>query len=165
MIYLSYALSARYDLNALRQAALTLPAPVKAVAMPPDLEGSVVHLRVDESGKENGDVFVFEDGTMVLWDVAPGVEEKLASAMLPFEEHHQNDLKILHEAEEILFLLRENEKCGIQSNMIVLNMDSSTPVLDKFAFSDGIARSVKLGMCEETINDFAVRMEDVIEVR
>jgi uncharacterized Rmd1/YagE family protein len=101
--------------------------------------GNVVH-RV--FGSDQGDVFYFSYGTVVMWRLTKSEEQQILSELRSFEEAPVDQ----SEFEESRYVLGKIAK--ISKDDITLPSDN---VVTKLAFSHGLAQSVKLAVFEKMI--------------
>lgn len=101
--------------------------------------GNVVHRRY---GNEDGDVFYFSYGTIVMWGLSKSEEEAILFEARLFEEGPLDAV----EWEESLY--SQGSSAKILKDSITL---PSSNVLTKLAFSHGLAQSVKLAVFEKLV--------------
>jgi uncharacterized Rmd1/YagE family protein len=130
----SFATAKHYDLVALGRAL--------GEHGPSQLFRGCLHLTVEGQGKEPADLFFFDYGVVVLWNVKPATEEWLLQEIRPFEKDP------LSQRGEDEFTFRVGAPPRIFQDDIVL--PDSDP-LSKLAVSQGIAQSVKLSVFEQSI--------------
>ena len=109
-------------------------------------------------------MFVFENGCVVLWDVPQLAVDRLKDVVASVSEGAYADPLIMHEYEQMAFTFGAGNS-RIHREHIVLD-ESQTALdlaLDKFAFSDGIALSVKLGIHEVQLEQFAHSIDHIPE--
>ncbi|KAI1849647.1 hypothetical protein JX266_004596 [Neoarthrinium moseri] len=117
----------------------------------------VVHAR----SWNNGDIFVFSSGTVVAWSVPTDAIVTLATKHLlgAAQFPHVNDLEL----EDLQFSVDETrDNCFIRDEEVVLGTrDYATHerkldvTMAKVAFSMGLARSTKLAVLENKLDEFA----------
>ncbi|OCB84712.1 DUF155-domain-containing protein [Sanghuangporus baumii] len=122
------------------------------------------------AGKE-GEIFVFENGSIVCWGLEERDAQKFARDFIsgsPAESGHLSE----PETEDVEFVMDPNEKTRIQGDLIILgespppeeatSLPSSIPemvlpkdtLLARYAFSQGLARSSALSALEAKLDSF-----------
>lgn len=117
---------------------------------------AVIHAR----GVNNGDIFVFESGTVVAWSVPADTVLKIATKQLirAAEGPHVDQL----EMEDLRFVTDDSRDTSyMRDEVVVLGTraemskgDKLDVTLAKIAFSSGLARSPKLAVLENNMVDF-----------
>ncbi|KAL4421985.1 hypothetical protein ABPG77_011008 [Micractinium sp. CCAP 211/92] len=103
---------------------------------------------VRRTGETSGDIFTFEFGTVVFWDLSGPQEQKFLQQTLgQFEEGKLSSAKV--ESETFVFRLLPYAKPSIQNDVITLPTAMADPHLMKIAISFALAQSTKLSVLEE----------------
>lgn len=103
---------------------------------------------VRRTGVASGDIFTFEFGTVVFWDLSGPQEQKFLKQTLgQFEEGKLSSAKV--ESETFVFRLLPYAKPSIQNDVITLPTAMADPHLMKIAISFALAQSTKLSVLEE----------------
>lgn len=103
---------------------------------------------VRRSGETSGDIFTFEFGTVVFWDLSGPQEQKFLKQTLGrFEEGKLSSAKV--ESETFVFRLLPYAKPSIQNDVITLPTAMADPHLMKISISFALAQSTKLSVLEE----------------
>ncbi|OTF81853.1 DUF155 domain containing protein [Euroglyphus maynei] len=123
-----------------------------------ELNGQVLHMtakyKLDDENRR--DFFVFDEGSIVFWNMSAS-ECSLVLKLLrefemnPYEQHIVNE-----EREEIDVVLTRSPPSRLSRGFIHLNMDNEPTAvnMDKFAFSNAIALSVKLSIWEANLDRY-----------
>lgn len=155
----AYAVAEELDLSQLRKA-LTVQGLYQICDLPVDVLDAVyvkAKYTVDETHRE---IFFFRDGSAVFWSM-PEVErgEVLKSLVKHSLEPYDRSL-VIHEREE-MDLLYIKSATGLLGDTIQMNgeIEEGQMTLEKYAFSNALAQSVKLSIWEA----FLERMVDSIE--
>ncbi|ORY58895.1 uncharacterized protein BCR38DRAFT_446919 [Pseudomassariella vexata] len=117
---------------------------------------AVIHAR----GINNGDIFVFNSGTVVAWSMPIDTVINIASKQLiraaEFPHVDRLELEDLVYAEDetrdTSYMKGEDVILGTKTE--VTNGNKAETTLAKIAFSSGLARSPKLAVLENNMNDF-----------
>lgn len=109
----------------------------------------VLHSRyVNRNGVAAGDIFLFDFGTVVFWDLSGAQEQKILKQSLQrFEEGKLPRAKV--ETETFAFRLVPGAKPSIQNDLITLSPLIADPHLMKLSISFALAQSTKLSALEE----------------
>lgn len=125
----------------------------------PDAIHAVAKYEVAEEPRE---IFFFEEGTLVTWNMGDLESANLLSFLKEYEEGSYSDYLVQEESESMNYTRSESGKRShLKDGNIVLAMDA--PLLDKFTFSNAISQSVKLGMWEASLNSYIASIQFVTE--
>jgi uncharacterized Rmd1/YagE family protein len=110
-----------------------------------------------------GDIFFFMDGTVVTWGLSEDESLRLLEQIKPAEMEPYKDI----EEEELDFVYDSQLRTGIMGETIIIGKDESkdesgadshigvdSPIYAKLAYSNGIARSTKLAVLEEQLDNY-----------
>lgn len=127
----------------------------------PDAAGlntaTVIHARAAK-----GDIFVFESGTVVAWSVPSNVVMKIATKQLfsAAEVPHVNRAEMeeleftTDDSRDTSYMRGEEVVLGTKAKSTESNGSSAELTWDKVAFSSGLARSPKLAVLENQMEEF-----------
>jgi len=114
-------------------------------------------------GAEPREIYLFREGTVVFWNV-PELERRQVLQFLPgFEEGSYAADTVDQESESMPYSYTEVfNKTRLVNGRILLNMEGTTD-LEKYAFSNAMALSVKLGIWEAALEKYIDSIEYVTE--
>ena len=144
---MAYATAEEYDIEKLYEEFK------KKMDVTPPISEDVVHCRLqlpsrNSHGKE---AFFFRDGTTVLWGTNEEENRKILSDLARFQIQAYDDM----ETEEMDYLVTEKSPTGMYGEIVVLFQSDPTEMIrEKLAFSNGIARSAKLGALERLLERY-----------
>ena len=105
------------------------------------------------------DIFIFNNGSVVFWNIPQLERQKMMEDFHNFETDPFEEDDIAEEKEAMLFGISDTGKTHFKSGEIKLNPnthseseDFNQQRLEKYAFSNAIAASVKLGMLESKLD-------------
>ena len=105
------------------------------------------------------DIFIFNNGSVVFWNIPQLERQKMMEDFHNFETDPFEEDDIAEEKEAMLFGISDTGKTHFKSGEIELNPnthseseDFNQQRLEKYAFSNAIAASVKLGMLESKLD-------------
>lgn len=154
------------------------------VAMPSDPSRDLFGASL-ERNFDTGDVFIFPSGTVVAWDVP---ESSIKALMM---EHLKSAARGVHELEDETLEYKEDsgrERSSIKSGVIILGtritdveqrpkapvdfdaqptstmvpqQHHANTVLAQIAFSSGLAKSTKIAVLENQLNDYLEDTQDI----
>ncbi|PSC76072.1 Sporulation RMD1 [Micractinium conductrix] len=108
----------------------------------------VLHSRYQRStGAPGGDIFFFDFGTVVFWDLSARQAASILRTLAEFEEGKLPRAKV--ESEGFAFRMVPYAKPAIQNDLITLSPTMAEPTLVKLAISFALAQSTKLSVLEE----------------
>ncbi|XP_031551454.1 required for meiotic nuclear division protein 1 homolog [Actinia tenebrosa] len=159
LLCLTYSTGERYHLLGLRDSIYALKDKYTITALPKDAR-DVLHVcttKKDQNGTSTGDIFFFRWlGAVVFWNIESEEILQIQSIIRRFEESssYENE-DIEEESEEIPYSYCKNGTSFVKGR-INLNQDASNEMkaLEKFAFSNAIALSVKLGIWESELEKY-----------
>ncbi|XP_064412065.1 required for meiotic nuclear division protein 1 homolog isoform X3 [Latimeria chalumnae] len=114
---------------------------------------------------DHGVIFFFREGSVVFWNV----EEKTMKHVMRILEGHEiqpYEVALVHwENEEINYRIGEGHS-KLHKGEILLNseMDPEQAVLEKFAFSNALSKSVKLAIWEISLDNFVESIQSIPEM-
>lgn len=126
-----------------------------------ELNGQVLHMTAkykleDENNKR--DFFVFDEGSIVFWNMSASECSLVLKLLRHYELNSYNQDIVNEEREEIdVVLTTGSSHSRLSRGLIHLNMNNDEPNavnLDKFAFSNAIALSVKLSIWEANLDRY-----------
>ena len=105
------------------------------------------------------DIFIFNNGSVVFWNIPQLERQKMMEDFQNFETDPFEEDDIAEEKEAMLFGISDSGKTHFKCGEIKLNPythseseDFNQQRLEKYAFSNAIAASVKLGMLESKLD-------------
>ncbi|XP_076307564.1 required for meiotic nuclear division protein 1 homolog isoform X7 [Tachypleus tridentatus] len=156
----AYSTAEEYDLNGLIDG-LNRQGLYQQSAVSEDMN-DVLHMCAKyQVGREPREVYFFSEGSVVFWNV-PEIEQQAVLKFLKDYETNSYDESIVSEEKEVMEYLYTDNKTRLISGQIMLNSEGSTD-LEKYAFSNGIALSVKLAIWEASLEKYVDSIEWITE--
>jgi required for meiotic nuclear division protein 1 len=123
------------------------------------LSEDCIHVTSSITGSESADIFFFMDGTVVTWGLSNDENERLLNQIKPAEIDPYEEF----EEEELEFIQDPKLRTGIMGEMLIIGKeeDGETSIYTKLAFSNGIARSTKLAVLEEQLENYLHSTKDI----
>ncbi|KAJ1490997.1 hypothetical protein T484DRAFT_3262831 [Baffinella frigidus] len=112
----------------------------------------VIHISVpDPETREEGDVFFFQDGSMVFWDVAQAEKDRLLNEIHPCQNGSYPRDEVMERFSESIAFTYGQHAGLLPTGELVLSIShnnnfAKAQILEKIAFSHGIQRSVKIAV-------------------
>ncbi|XP_038059694.1 required for meiotic nuclear division protein 1 homolog [Patiria miniata] len=137
------------------------------VAMPQDAQ-DVLLMDVASSDAENktepSEMFFFREGSVVFWNVPDSTLKKVLRIVNKYESRPYEVALVTWENEHINYSYG-SQGTKLTDDAIILdeNADTETTMLEKFAFSNAMALSVKLGIWELSVDKFTSSLERIPE--
>ncbi|KAI2804359.1 hypothetical protein BLOT_003341 [Blomia tropicalis] len=122
-----------------------------------EFDDEVIHLtakyKVDEKMRE---FFLFREGSIVFWNMSPNECELFLKFLRDYEINSYDHDIVNEEREEIDVVYTNSSKSRLSNGLIHLNLENDQNVvnLEKFAFSNAIALSVKLSIWEANLDRY-----------
>ncbi|KPM09856.1 DUF155 domain containing protein, partial [Sarcoptes scabiei] len=122
-----------------------------------ELDDDVLHLTakyaIDDVARE---FFVFSEGSIVFWNMSFSECEAILKPLRDFEVNSYKKEVIFDEKEEIDIALIRSAPSKLSNGLIHLNLDNdeNSLNLEKYAFSNAIALSVKLSIWEANLDHY-----------
>jgi uncharacterized Rmd1/YagE family protein len=133
--------------------------------LPEDLGSSCLYVvakyKVDDTEQETRDIFFFEHGCVVFWNVPELERDNVLGFLKPDEMDSYSEEVISDESEMLSFSLSEDRTMLKTNGNILLKAGENT--LEKYTFSNGIASSVKLGALESDLDRIVGSIEHISE--
>ncbi|XP_054166702.1 required for meiotic nuclear division protein 1 homolog [Oppia nitens] len=121
----------------------------------------VLHLTAKyEINNIRREAFIFREGTIVCWNM-PFVECEAIINLLKHFENNSYDKSLVEEEQEVMPYELVNSKSRLQKGLICLANKSNESLLERYAFSDAIAMSVKLAIWEAMLDKYIQSIEFV----
>jgi len=158
----AYCTAETYDWDALLKA-------LQKDMVPSIYFSEVIHVNVpNENYGEDGDVFFFRDGSMVLWDVCPAQTRELFSVIQHVQVggYERSDVIDLY-SEAIDFTYGKQAGLLPTGEMVLSygqNNWAKAQILEKIAFSHGMQRSVKISVIEEISDRLIASIKQIPDV-
>jgi len=129
----------------------------------------VIHVSVpNETMEEEGDVFFFRDGSMVLWDVCPARTRQLLSTIEPFQVGAYERADVLDSYSEAIEFTYGKQAGVLPTGEMVLSYGQSNwakaQILEKIAFSHGMQRSVKISVIEDISDRLIASIKQIPDI-
>ncbi|XP_026674693.1 glutathione synthetase-like [Ceratina calcarata] len=115
-----------------------------------------------EVEREPREIFFFEEGTVVMWNVSELECENILDFLKKYEQSRYMDYIVQSESEEMRYSYTEDGKQSHLRNGIIMIAANATN-LDKYTFSNAMAQSVKLGIWEASLDNYIDSIEFVTE--
>lgn len=114
-------------------------------------------------GEEPRDIFFFRDGSVVLWNCNDLESKNVLKFIKPYETDSY-EAPIIHGESEIMpyNYVVEAEGAKFQAGRFLITKDEEN-YLEKYTFSNALATSIKLGVCEAILDRYIDSMEFVTE--
>lgn len=155
MICQAYVTGERYNIHGINSY-LRKMAKYQATFIPED-EPNVLRVCIkDKNGENSGEVFFFRWlGSLVLWNVCGAEEQYFKKIAQLFQDGGLDTALTDTEDEQLLFSYSKNSTT-LHSGRIVLNENSTEDImaLEKYAFSNALALSVKLAIWESVLDQY-----------
>ncbi|CAG0883638.1 unnamed protein product [Cyprideis torosa] len=168
-LVVAYASAEEYDLVKLADA-LTSDGVYKKVQLADDAAEDVLHVVAAYTvTDEPREVFFFREGTSIFWNVDELEQCNILSVLEPFENGPYNRDLVRDEREVMPYLYQDKlPRTFVRQDTVHLttrHLDREEPSdniqLDKFAVSNALSSSVKLGMWEAILDAYVEDVEDV----
>ncbi|XP_037092687.1 required for meiotic nuclear division protein 1 homolog [Pollicipes pollicipes] len=114
-------------------------------------------------GAEPREIYLFREGTVVFWNVPELERRSVLDFLRQFEEGSYDSATVEEESDSMPYSYTEVfNKTRLVNGRILLNMEGSTD-LEKYAFSNAMALSVKLGIWESALETYIDSIKHVTE--
>ncbi|XP_077296445.1 required for meiotic nuclear division protein 1 homolog [Arctopsyche grandis] len=161
---IAYATAKEYDLEQLKMALLgeKLYIPQKLVDVDmPDVLFATAKYKI---GLEPRQIFFFREGSVVFWNCSELESSNVLLFLKSFEEDSYKERVVFREREIMAYKYQESgKKCQLQGSTFLLSHEPDN-LLEKYTFSNAMTQSVKLGVWENTLDDYADSLANVTEV-
>ncbi|XP_076344618.1 required for meiotic nuclear division protein 1 homolog isoform X2 [Tachypleus tridentatus] len=156
----AYSTAEEYDLIGLKDG-LNKQGLYQQSAMPEDVHDVLYMCARYQVDKEPRGAYFFSEGSVVFWNV-PELERQAVLKFLKCYETNPYSEGIIFEEKEVMEYLYTDNKTRLIGGRIMLNSEGSTD-LEKYAFSNGMALSVKLAIWEASLERFVESIEWLTE--
>lgn len=112
--------------------------------------------------KEPRHIYFFSEGSVVFWNVPDLEQQSVLEFLKPFQMNAYAEDVFKEEKEDLEYLYGENGT-KLANNVIILKEGLGVESLETYAFSNGMALSVKLAMWEATLESFIDSIEWMTE--
>lgn len=121
---------------------------------------AVARYKVDNETRE---LFIFREGSFVVWNVSDLEIRNILSFVQNFEIHPYSESIVKNETEVMpyTYSINSNRTSLLQNGNICLTQDEEKTALDKYTYSNGMIASVKLGVWEALLDEFIESIEPV----
>lgn len=151
----AYVTGERYNIHGIRNYLISMPK--YQVKFMPEDEQNVLHVTIkDKDGENTSDVFFFRWlGSLVVWNVSSSEEKYLINVAKLFQEGGYEMVLGDTEDEQLLYSHSKNAT-SLVNGRIILNENSQeeNSALEKYAFSNAMALSVKLAVWEDVLDHY-----------
>ncbi|XP_074599026.1 required for meiotic nuclear division protein 1 homolog [Brevipalpus obovatus] len=155
----SYSTAEKYLLHEFYES-ISSKSSFKVIDVSEDLEDEVVVFQLNKTDeKVPSIIYVFREGSIVLWNVT-GREEKDILDHLKAYEHKAYPPNFVEEEKETIDFAYIDGKSKIFKNEFHLSK-SESPSLSQYTFSNALALSVKLAIWEVTLESYVESMRSV----
>ncbi|XP_071790351.1 required for meiotic nuclear division protein 1 homolog [Asterias amurensis] len=142
--------------------------PFKPITMPQDAQDillmEVLSSDADEDKTEPSQVFFFREGSVVFWNVPDSKLKKILQTISKHEFRPYEVALVTWENEHINFTYgSQGTKLTEDAFILDENKDTEAVTLEKFAFSNAMALSVKLSIWEAYVDKFTSSLEHIPE--
>ncbi|XP_060096844.1 required for meiotic nuclear division protein 1 homolog [Heteronotia binoei] len=145
---------------------LTSQGYVEITTLPRDA-ANVLVIGTENSMKEYdpGIIFFFREGSVVFWNI----EEKTMKNIMQVLERHEiqpYEIALIHWENEEINYRRGEGPSKLHKGEILINseLDIDEVTLEKFAFSNALCLSVKLGIWEASLDNFVESIQSIPEI-
>lgn len=122
---------------------------------------SFYRYHLDQKANDGGkDIFFFEHGSVIFWNVPQLERDTVLNFLRPVEESGYNNVTIFEESEMVNYTLTK-EKTHFKDGKVCLNVLNDR--YEKYAFSNAVAASVKLGALEANLDRIIDSIEYISE--
>ncbi|CAH1102245.1 unnamed protein product [Psylliodes chrysocephalus] len=127
-----------------------------------DVIHAIPKYKVDEEQRE---IFFFRDGSVVMWNITDLESSNILKFLRQFEEDSYSERLVQSECEVMNYKYypTENKQSSIDKGGDIVLAPITDLTLEKYAFSNGMMLSVKLGIWEESLDKYINDMEFVTE--
>lgn len=133
----------------------------QSAVLPEDADDVMHVLAKYQVGVEPREVYIFREGGVVFWNVQD-LERISVLKFLKTYAFNAYDNKLVEEESEMMEYSYSSTCPQLKRGKILINRESQMD-LQKYAFSNALALSVKLGIWENTMDQFVENLEDIIE--
>jgi len=160
----AFVTAERYNIHGIRNYLSSMPK-YQITFMPED-EQNVLRVCIkDKNGDNSAEVFFFRWlGSLVLWNVSTSEEKYLVNVAKLFQEGGYETALGDTEDEQLLYSYSKNST-SLVNGRIILNENSKEDnmALEKYAFSNAMALSVKLAVWEDVLDKYVTSIRWVPE--
>ncbi|CAF3063954.1 unnamed protein product [Rotaria sp. Silwood2] len=153
---IAYATADWYDLDRLKERFTLLSKSFELLPIS-NIIDNVLCIKISRETKEKSEVFIFDDGAVIFWNVQNDDEKLILNevnknSFFFFDNQYPKDL--INNEKEIMNFIETSTVSTINNDIIKLNRQSeSEQLLDKYTVSNALALSVKLGIWEALLDD------------
>lgn len=159
----AYATAEEYDLEKLHTS-ITKQELYETRKFYSSSDSDALHVRGRyEIGTEPRDIFFFREGSVVLWNCSELEASNVIQYLRQFETNHYS-LEIISEEKEMMnYSYAGDGQCGALKNGDFTIQKSEAGDLEKYAFSNAMISSVKLGIWEAMLDKYIDSIENVTD--
>ncbi|CAL8115624.1 unnamed protein product [Orchesella dallaii] len=158
----AFAVCEEFDLKAMRKGLVAqgLYIPTK---LSDDLT-DVIHVSAKYPiGDEPREIFFFREGAVVFWNVPYLERVNVLKFLKDYEEESYGQAEIEEECEFMMYIHSDQIATRLLRGKVHLGSDSPNKVLEKYAFANAMASSVKLGIWEATLEKYVEGIEHITD--
>ncbi|XP_021947376.1 required for meiotic nuclear division protein 1 homolog [Folsomia candida] len=113
---------------------------------------------------EPREIFFFRDGAIVFWNMPSTECMNVLKFLKPYEHESYDPDQVTEEVEYMRYNYHDQGQTRLSKGRIVLHIDSANQILEKYAFANAMASSVKLGIWESALDNFVDSIAEITEV-
>lgn len=136
----------------------------KPVENTQDVVHAIAKYQVEQEPRE---IFVFREGGVVFWNITDLESGNLLTFLHKYEQDRYHENMVAKESEKMNYKNQnEDLPSGLDRNgdfLLSTNKNNYELMLDKYAFSNGMVLSVKLGIWEALLEEYIEKIGDVTE--
>ncbi|XP_062511125.1 required for meiotic nuclear division protein 1 homolog isoform X2 [Corticium candelabrum] len=123
--------------------------------LPEDVWNAVHATVKSDETQPSGDIFIFRFGTVVCWNVSQSQQQKVLKLVTACLSGAYSPKAVEQESETMVFAYKSGHS-RLHHDTILLdsNVHEDKRLLEKYAFSDAMSLSVKLGMWEAALDKY-----------
>lgn len=160
----AFATAEAYDLSTLKSAIIRNNYQFSLMKIPDELKGNVIRIAErpgtgeDEASPFKSEAYVFAEGTMVCWNMS---SERMAALLdlVKLVEKEPYDAQLVATEREVMEFDTKEGYSRLEGGRIYIDSFHDHTLMDRFAFSDGMALSVQLAMFESRLRTYVEHME------
>ena len=135
---------------------------------PIEFENEILHFKAKyQPDNVKREFFLFSEGSIVFWNMPSNECEMVLKLIRESENGSYEHSIVREEREEIDLVQSSTSHTKLSKGIVYLNTesDSNTSMLEKFAFSNAIALSVKLSIWEANLDRYIESIAYITQVR
>ncbi|ODN04073.1 Required for meiotic nuclear division protein 1 [Orchesella cincta] len=158
----AYAVCEEFHLKAMRKGLVAQGLYIPTV-LSDDLS-DVIHVSAKYPiGNEPREIFFFREGAVIFWNVPYLERVNVLKFLKDYSEETYRQGDIEEEVEYMSYMHSDQSATRLLRGKVHLGSDSSNKLLEKYAFANALASSVKLGIWETTLEKYVEGIEHITE--